>query len=274
MLGLNVSFIGLKGREELSCDDAMAATSQKHRSKKSLGQRQLSDAQTLSGWDRWHLPSVQEISFSTTPLAVHVELQKSAEVYLQEADAMRFSFPELVWSRNGKPDNVSLGPRNQQEDWQRFRPICPAIMEAVDQLLRSFADQRVEVTFGDVLDYGPGHLLGWRQDNMDLKRHLFTVVLTLASDGDGRCEWRRIAHDGKDLEELVASTVPSFGNLAIHGLTCNNELAHRVFWDQGRRVALVLFCRSAEAEAVLNKEGTKSCLSMRYWWTKDYESVK
>eukprot|EP00438_Fugacium_kawagutii_P002133 Skav218483 [mRNA] locus=scaffold538:1199204:1199770:+ [translate_table: standard] len=188
---------------------------------------------------------------------------------------MRNSFPELVWSRSGKPDKVSLGPRSQQEDWERFRSTCPAIMEAVDQLLQSFADQKVEVTFGDVLDYRAGHLLGWHQDNMDLKRHLFTVVLTLASDGDGRCEWRRIAPDGRALlPEVVKSAMPSFGNLAIHGLTCNNELAHRVFWDQGRRLAVVLFCRSAEVETALNQQGTKSCLSMRYWWTKDFETVK
>ncbi|CAK9004451.1 unnamed protein product [Durusdinium trenchii] len=73
---------------------------------------------------------------------------------------------------------------------------------------------------------------------MDLTRHLFTVVLTLASEGSGRCEWRKIAEDGQELQEVVSSTMPALGNLAIHGLTCNNELAHRVFWDEGRRLAL------------------------------------
>lgn len=217
---------------------------------------------------------MDEISFSARPLVAQLELKESDQVYLLEADAMRYSFPELVWSRHGKPDKVSLGPRNQKSDWERFQSTCPAIIEAVEQILHSFVDQRVEVTFGDILDYRAGHLLGWHQDNMDLKRHLFTVVLTLASDGDGRCEWRRIAPDGQRLQEVVLSAMPAFGNIAVHGLTCNNELAHRVFWDTGRRLAVVLFCRSAEVDAALNKEGAKSRLSMRYWWSKDFESVK
>ncbi|CAK9004447.1 unnamed protein product [Durusdinium trenchii] len=129
---------------------------------------------------------------------------------------------------------------------------------------------------------------------MDLTRHLFTVVLTLASEGSGRCEWgathfcwprlyvshsvssrwRKIAEDGQELQEVVSSTMPALGNLAIHGLTCNNELAHRVFWDEGRRLALVLFCRSPEIEALLKGKGAQSRLSMRYWWRKEHEKVK
>ncbi|CAK9004453.1 unnamed protein product [Durusdinium trenchii] len=120
------------------------------------------------------------------------------------------------------------------------------------------------------------------------------VVLTLASEGSGRCEWgathfcwprlyvshsvssrwRKIAEDGQELQEVVSSTMPALGNLAIHGLTCNNELAHRVFWDEGRRLALVLFCRSPEIEALLKGKGAQSRLSMRYWWRKEHEKVK
>ncbi|OLP81601.1 hypothetical protein AK812_SmicGene37838 [Symbiodinium microadriaticum] len=39
-------------------------------------------------------------------------------------------------------------------------------------------------------------------------------------------------------------------------------------------VALVLFCRSAELELLLRENGAQSCLSMRHWWTKDFESTK
>ncbi|CAK9036369.1 Hypothetical protein (Fragment), partial [Durusdinium trenchii] len=222
----------------------------------------------------WSLPSVDEIAFSNRPVVRQIALEKCEGDYIAEGETMRESFPELVWSQSGKPTKVCLGPRGQREDWDRFKSVCPSIVEAVEQLLHSFSDQKVEVTFGDVLDYGPGHLLGWHQDSMDLTRHLFTVVLTLASEGSGRCEWRKIAEDGQELQEVVSSTMPALGNLAIHGLTCNNELAHRVFWDEGRRLALVLFCRSPEIEALLKGKGAQSRLSMRYWWRKEHEKVK
>ncbi|CAE8638863.1 unnamed protein product [Polarella glacialis] len=109
---------------------------------------------------------------------------------------------------------------------------------------------------------------------MDLGRHTFTVVLTLSSEGDGRFEWRDIAPDGRSLGKVVASARPGPGDLAIHGLTCNNVLAHRAFWDDGRRVALVLFCRSPEMEAALSVKEVQSCISMRHWWTKDFELAK
>ncbi|CAK9036372.1 unnamed protein product, partial [Durusdinium trenchii] len=144
----------------------------------------------------WSLPSVDEIAFSNRPVVRQIALEKCEGDYIAE---------------------VCLGPRGQREDWDRFKSVCPSIVEAVEQLLHSFSDQKVEVTFGDVLDYGPGHLLGWHQDSMDLTRHLFTVVLTLASEGSGRCEWRKIAEDGQELQEVVSSTMPALGNLAIHG---------------------------------------------------------
>ncbi|CAJ1409084.1 unnamed protein product [Effrenium voratum] len=203
----------------------------------------------------WQMPSVQDIAFTESPLSVQVTLDHGDEDYVGE----------------GKPQKVCLGPYAKPEDWDRFRPVCPAILRATEQVLQSF-DHKVEVTFGDVLDYAPGHLLGWHQDNMDLKRHVFTVVLTLVSCGEGRTEWRRIAPDGRELLEVVSSTRPGNGSLAIHGLCCNNALAHRAFWDEGRRIAVVLFCRSAELEAALQEEGTQSRLSMRHWWTKAKEA--
>ncbi|CAK9004410.1 unnamed protein product [Durusdinium trenchii] len=139
---------------------------------------------------------------------------------------MRESFPELVWSQSGKPTKVCLGPRGQREDWDRFKSVCPSIVEAVEQLLHSFSDQKVEVTFGDVLDYGPGHLLGWHQDSMDLTRHLFTVVLTLASEGSGRCEWGggRLLKMARSFRRLYhrrcrrSATLPFMASLATMNL--------------------------------------------------------
>merc|ERR1711972_7329 len=101
--------------------------------------------------------------------------------------------------------------------------------------LRSFTGQEVEVSFGDVLDYRDGHMLGWHQDNMDLSRHTFTAVLTLFQEGAGRFEWREIAEDGCSLGAVSESVLPQPGDLAVHGLPCNNALAHRAFWDFGRR---------------------------------------
>ena len=66
----------------------------------------------------------------------------------------------------------------------------------------------------------------------NLQRHLFTVVLTLSSSGDGRCEWRQIASDGSRLEDVVLSTMPSVGNLAIHGLNLGLN-GTRVFVGKG-----------------------------------------
>ncbi|CAE7652192.1 unnamed protein product, partial [Symbiodinium necroappetens] len=148
----------------------------------------------------WQLPSAEDIAFSPRPLAIQVDLPQPDHVYIQEADALRYNYPEVTWIRAGKPDKVCLGSRSRQSDWERFRSTCPAILDAAEQLIASFPGQSVEVTFGDVLDYQEGHLLGWHQDNMDLQRHLFTVVLTLSSSGDGRCEWREIASDGGRLE--------------------------------------------------------------------------
>merc|ERR1712224_857580 len=113
--------------------------------------------------------------------------------------------------------------------------------------------------FGDVLDYRDGSLLGWHQDSMDLSRHTFTVVLTLYVEGEGRFEWRRI--EGASLGDPVSSVRPSPGDLVIHGLTCNNALAHRAFWDQGRRLTLVLFCRSQAMTTLLSDRGLKSEIS-------------
>ena len=118
----------------------------------------------------WQLPSAEDIAFSPRPLAIQVELPQPNQIYIQEADAMRFGYPEVTWIRAGKPDKVCLGPRSRQSDWERFRSTCPAILEAAEQLIASFPGQSVEVTFGDVLDYQEGHLLGWHQDNMDLQR--------------------------------------------------------------------------------------------------------
>lgn len=170
---------------------------------------------------------------------------------------------------------MSLGPRRAPEDWSRYKDLCPRIMELAEACLRSFQEQRVEVSFGDVLDYRQGGMLGWHQDNMDLSRHTFTAVLTLATQGEGRFEWREIAADGRALGEVVASSQPCAGELAIHGLHCNNSLAHRAFWEEeGRRVALVLFCRSDEMEGMLSAKGVLSQITMRHWWTKDFDLQK
>ena len=193
----------------------------------------------------WQLPSAEDIAFSPQPLAIQVDLPHPDRVYVEEADAMRYSFPEVTWSRAGKPDKVCLGPRCKQNDWERFRSACPAILEAAEHLIASFSGQCVEVTFGDVLDYQRGHLLGWHQDNMDLQRHLFTAVLTLASSGDGRCEWRQISSDGSRLEDVVASSMPCFGNLAIHGLSlgCSADfLSFFIQSDNPRRQSFEQVC--------------------------------
>eukprot|EP00931_Biecheleriopsis_adriatica_P077615 TRINITY_DN51135_c0_g1_i1.p1 TRINITY_DN51135_c0_g1~~TRINITY_DN51135_c0_g1_i1.p1 ORF type:complete len:283 (-),score=45.59 TRINITY_DN51135_c0_g1_i1:31-855(-) len=220
------------------------------------------------------LPTMDDIAFCPEPITAAVALGTSEEQYCREADALLAGFPEVTWRREGKPDKVSLGPRSTPEDWAKYSATCPHILEAAEKLLRSFRGQHVEVTFGDVLDYRAGNLLGWHQDNMDLTRHTFTVVLTLSSNGDGRFEWRQIADDGRELGEVVSSATPSHGNLAIHGLTCNNKLAHRAYWEEGRRVALVLFCRSEEVERALTTQGVQSCITMRHWWSKDFELVK
>eukprot|EP00747_Dinoflagellata_sp_TGD_P214224 gnl/TRDRNA2_/TRDRNA2_87113_c0_seq1.p1 gnl/TRDRNA2_/TRDRNA2_87113_c0~~gnl/TRDRNA2_/TRDRNA2_87113_c0_seq1.p1 ORF type:complete len:274 (+),score=27.24 gnl/TRDRNA2_/TRDRNA2_87113_c0_seq1:121-942(+) len=224
---------------------------------------------------RWlGLPRPDEIATARGVLNVTVALPYTPEEYCSEADGMRWEWPELVWKREGKPDKVSLGRRRCAEDWERYRAACPKILEAADHLIRALPGQDIEVCFGDVLDYREGHLLGWHQDSMDLTRHTFTVVMTLAADGEGRFEWREIAADGQSLGQVVSSTRPAAGDVAIHGLECNNCLAHRVFWDVGRRVTLVLFCRSDAIEAILRSRGVESNISMRHWWTKSFETVK
>jgi len=179
---------------------------------------------------------------------------------------MRLQCPEAVWQREGRPNKVSLGSRASARDWDRYRATCPKTLETAELLLASLVDQAVEVTFGDVLDYQPGHALGWHQDSMDTSRHTFTAVLTLSAEGEGRFEWREIAADGQSLGETVASTQPEAGDLAIHGLACNNALAHRVTWAEGRRVTLVLFCRSQAMGAALEAAGLESRITMRHWW--------
>lgn len=220
------------------------------------------------------LPSVQDIALAKHVLNISLPLPYSSEEYCQEAEAMRMEWPELVWQRSGKPDKASLGPRTRAEDWVKYENACPKTVATVTQLLMALSDQDVQVAFGDILDYQPGHLLGWHQDSMDLTRHTFTMVLTLAADGDGRFEWREINSDGQSLGETVSSVCPRPGDLAIHGLACNNALAHRVFWDVGRRVTLVLFCRSEPMQAVLSAHELTSNITMRHWWCKDFETTK
>eukprot|EP00913_Durusdinium_trenchii_P016675 g15674.t1 len=89
------------------------------------------------------------------PVVRQIALEKCEGDYIAEGETMRESFPELVWSQSGKPTKVCLGPRGQREDWDRFKSVCPSIVEAVEQLLHSFSDQKVEVTFGDVLPQSP-----------------------------------------------------------------------------------------------------------------------
>eukprot|EP00928_Gymnodinium_smaydae_P079197 TRINITY_DN6318_c0_g1_i2.p1 TRINITY_DN6318_c0_g1~~TRINITY_DN6318_c0_g1_i2.p1 ORF type:complete len:302 (+),score=50.86 TRINITY_DN6318_c0_g1_i2:65-970(+) len=224
------------------------------------------------------LPSAEMVATARVALSTTVALPHTPAEYCEEADRLRSEFPEIVWQREGKPDKVSLGSRATPEDWAKYQKVCPKILEAAEKLLRSLTDQRAEVTFGDVLDYSPGQRLGWHQDNMDLTRHTFTAVLTLSTFGEGRFEWRTIeaAPDGGGspcLGEVTSSSCPGAGNLAIHGLTCNNSLAHRAVWTAGRRVALVLFCRSPEVAAILANRGEESRLTMRYWWSREVEAA-
>jgi len=216
----------------------------------------------------------EHIGTAREAIHVSVPLPYSPEQYYLEADTMRDEFPELVWQREGKPDKVSLGRRVRPEDWARYATFCPKIMETAMRVIQGMPDQDVEVSFGDVLDYRPGHLLGWHQDSMALTRHTFTAVLTLAAEGQGAFEWRKIADDGLSLDETVASAQPRPGDLVFHGLACNNALAHRAFWDSGRRVTLVLFCRSEKMEAVLNANGLDSNITMKNWWSKEFELTK
>lgn len=227
------------------------------------------------------LPCVETIATSTVALGVTLALPHSPRAYCMEADALRSARPDIVWHRDGKPDKLCLGSRSRPEDWDKFRGHAPRILEAAEVLLRSFPGQSgVEVLFGDVLDYNCAleaaqpQLLGWHQDNMDITRHTFTVVLTLAAEGDGRNEWREIAPGSVALGGIVASMQPGAGDLGVHGLACNNALAHRAFWDTGRRVALVMFCRSAEMEAQLRTRSLESQITMRHWWSKAFETTK
>lgn len=221
---------------------------------------------------RWGgLPLPELIASAAEVLASQVELPYLPEEYCDEVAALCEHFPELVWQRDGKPDKISLGSRARSEDWGKFRCVCPKIVETAEMLLRSLDGQAAEVSFGDVLDYRGGHLLGWHQDNMDVTRHTFTAVLTLFDDGEGRFEWRDIAPDGRSLGHIVASTQPRPGSLAIHGLTCNNALAHRAYWDHGRRITLVLFCRSDALASLLAEKGLRSDITMKHWWTKELE---
>lgn len=203
-----------------------------------------------------------------------LELPYSSQEYFREADAMQVEWPQSVWHREGKPGKISLGPRSKPEDWAKFQSTCPKTLETAERLLLSLADQAVHVSFGDILDYRGGNLLGWHQDNMDVTRHTFTVVLTLAAEGDGRFEWCEILDGGCRLGSVIASSRPAAGDLAIHGITCNNALAHRIFWDTGRRVTLVLFCRSLEMEGFLCVESLQSNLTMRHWWSKEFDIAK
>lgn len=187
---------------------------------------------------------------------------------------MREEWPEIVWQREGKPDKVALGRRVRPEDYERYGKACPKILDTITRVVRAMKDQDVEVSFGDVLVYRPGDLLGWHQDSMALTRHTFTAVLTLVSEGQGGFEWRRISDDGMSLGEMVDSSQPRPGDLVFHGLACNNALAHRAFWDTGRRVTLVLFCRSQQMEAVLNAHGLDSNITMKNWWSKEFETTK
>lgn len=220
------------------------------------------------------LPSAEFVALTPRVFDIAVPLPHDPAEYRLEADALRFEFPQLAWQRPGKPDKICLGSRAQPEEWGQFRDVCPRTLFVAELLLRSLRFHNIEVMFGDVLDYNKGmQILGWHQDNMDLKRHTFTAVLTLSAEGDGRFEWRGIASDGKSLGDTVTSTRPKPGDLTIHGLTCNNSLAHRAFWETGRRVALVLFCRSPEVEDILRQNGIDSCMTMRHWWCKSFETT-
>jgi len=218
------------------------------------------------------LPEAELIAHSREALCSTIDLPYTPAEYLFEAEAMQMEHSEATWHRGGKPCKICLGPRTQPGDWAKYRKTCPKTLETAEKLLASFRDQDVEVSFGDILDYREGHLLGWHQDNMDLNRHTFTVVLTLASEGDGRFEWREIAADSHSLGPVTASSRPGAGDLAIHGLTCNNSLAHRVFWDVGRRATLVLFCRSNDMQKLLAEAGLESMISMRHWWSKELDT--
>lgn len=215
------------------------------------------------------LPSVEQIALNDGPVGCSVSLPYSSAQYLSELEALRYEVPELVWDRlaQGKPDKVGLGPWTCKGEWARYKTVCPKIVETALMVLRSLAKQDVNVAYGDVLDYRDSSLLGWHQDSMDLDRHTFTIVLTLHVEGEGRFEWRQITEDG--LGDIVSSSRPVPGDLMIHGLQCNNLLAHRAFWRQGRRVTLVLFCRSEEMTSFLQTKGMESKLTMSRWWSEE-----
>eukprot|EP00929_Paragymnodinium_shiwhaense_P083187 TRINITY_DN44224_c0_g1_i1.p1 TRINITY_DN44224_c0_g1~~TRINITY_DN44224_c0_g1_i1.p1 ORF type:complete len:421 (-),score=38.52 TRINITY_DN44224_c0_g1_i1:192-1454(-) len=63
--------------------------------------------------------------------------------------------------------------------------------------------------------------------------------------------------------------------LSVHGVTCNNECAHRVLFDPGtrrsRRLCIVLFCRSDKLTAALGD--TKITIDMVKWRTKDMNEL-
>lgn len=224
---------------------------------------------------RWAgLPSARVLATAQGALCTTVDLPYAAVEYTAEAERMRLERSDITWHRPGKPDKICLGRRVHAADWLQFREWCPKILDTAETLIASMPGQDVEVSFGDVLVYEGDQLLGWHQDSMDLSRHTFTMVLTLAAEGDGRFEWRRIAEDCRSLEEVTESTRPGQGDLAVHGLNCNNFLAHRAYWDEGHRVALVLFCRSSTMEDLLRSEGIQSHISMRHWWLDEFEFEK
>jgi len=219
-------------------------------------------------------PSVEQIALASCATGLSVPLPYTSEEYCNEVATLRCETPQIVWDRqhNGKPDKVALGPHMGSSDWDKYRIVCPKIVDTAEAVLRSFQDQHVQVAFGDVLDYRGGSLLGWHQDSMDLSRHTFTIVLTLYTEGEGRFEWRRIGDSS--LGDVVSSAQPARGDLVIHGLLCNNLLAHRAFWDTGRRLTLVLFCRSDSMTECLREHGMLSQITMRNWWSKDMETQR
>lgn len=232
------------------------------------------EAKLLRNPCRQSLAPVPVLAREPCAIGCRMDLPYSAAEYISEVELMSLERPDITWQRPGKPVKICLGRRTRPVDWVQFRDWCPKILSTAEALISLFVDQNVEVSFGDVLDYRGSQLLGWHQDSMDLSRHTFTIVLTLVAEGDGRFEWRRISDDATCLEDVTDSARPSAGDLTIHGLTCNNLLAHRAYWDEGRRVALVLFCRSDALEAFLRSEGIESCISMRHWWSKEFELMK
>ncbi|CAD7928512.1 unnamed protein product [Amoebophrya sp. A120] len=165
-----------------------------------------------------------------------------------------------------------------QDSFDRRRHLCTVVLDLVNDTLTAATEKQYEGTTRSC-EENPLFNVPLRRVTTDEETDTGSLERRRRPDGmRNTClqEWCPIERDttattttGPQLLPSHVRSIPPTANLSIHGVTANNNLAHRFVFrphtEGACRICLVLFCWSAK----LAKEAERQeiLIDMSKWWT-------